>query len=148
MNRLLLVVVLALTGGGMLWGFWTVGGPETARMEKRDDIRFAHLQQVGDHYKCVANGEPGEDQVVASDRCKRSKDKLPDLQDPLTGNAYRYSRTSAHRFEVCATFEVATGVSTRSRTRFFGLRGIVFDGHEGCKVYVRNDADSKWYNQP
>ena len=144
MNRFLFVLVLVLTSSVLAWGLWTVGGPETARKEKRDDVRFRDIQMLGEHYKCVANVGPDTDQVIASRQCGSAKDAPPDRQDPLTGEAYRYARTGDNSFEVCATFEVATNTDTRRHPRVFALRGVVFEGHVGCRIYVRKNAEAKW----
>ena len=137
MNRLLLLALVALVAGAVGWGFWTVGGPVTARMEKQDRERLRDLRDWGRYYSCqVAEGAELPDDCAGQTRA-------PDSTDPATGAAYRYTLLDETTFEVCAVFQAAI---TRD-TPDYRTRNLFFDGDEGCLRYKRANAASDWVLQ-
>ena len=144
MNRLLFLLAAGMTTAALIWGFSVVGGPETARMEKRDQTRHQDLQRLSQHHLrqdfCGIDIESGSALVVTSPNCAAFTVEPPHVADPRTGEAYRITRLNENTVTFCATFEIATKASANRRF----LRAIEFDGHEGCIVYQRSDAEAKW----
>lgn len=84
-------------------GFLAIGGPESARQERRDQQRQTDLQRLDYQVQCLA-GNAGNllpQAIAGTDACP-----LPDdLVDPKTGEAYRYQILSEQSYRICATFE-------------------------------------------
>jgi hypothetical protein len=93
-----------------------VGGPETARAERRDDLRIDTIRNVAECLK----GLP-----------KEVKDALPDMvsedltcpsadnrKDPLTGEPYRIEKRGAGFVAVCARFELPDRLNNSYERRF------------------------------
>jgi len=102
------VVVVA----AVAWGFWIVGSPETRRTERLDERRIQDLRAivaemqdlVWDDQERVMKRELFTElsAVAAAARWRRLT-----LVDPETGAAYEYRILDAHRYELCATFDMA-----------------------------------------
>jgi hypothetical protein len=96
-----------LLGAGVLAalaaGFWLIGGPETARMENRDEKRMMDLRALQAHAICLAkaNAQTLPETLTGSEGCP-----APRLDDRFTDAPYRYARLSPTAFEVCAGFEM------------------------------------------
>ena len=140
MNRALLVALIAIVAAGIGGGFWAVGGPGYARMERHDAQRAEDLQQLAMHYRCVDALDPPKDGV--SPRYCGGATEMPDLTDPVTGAPYLYSSANALEFEVCATFETAEFIDSNQRNR-----QLYFDGQVGCLRYRRARAGAEWVQQ-
>lgn len=137
MNRLLLLALVALVAGAVGWGFWTVGGPVTARMEKQDRERLRDLRDWGRYYSCqVAEG------AELPDRCA-GQTRPPDSTDPATGAPYRYTLLDETTFEVCAVFQTP---SMRDASDY-RARALIFTDDDGCLRYKRANAASDWVLQ-
>ena len=82
---------------------YTTGGPLSARIERRDEIRRDDLARLAEYVRCLANrdGSRLPETISASPDCGRDVR----LTDPYTDEPYRYERLSAISFRVCATFE-------------------------------------------
>ena len=137
MNRLLLLGLLALIAGGLIGGFMVAGGPGYARMEAQDRQRARDLREWGQYHACRLR-----DQQESGARCVR-ENLPPDRRDPETGEAYRFSRTDADSFEVCATFRT-TGTE---RAPSYELLALDMDGSTGCLRYRRQGVNGDWVQQ-
>ena len=103
---LLLIVVSAVVAVVAVAGFLTMGSPDRTRLYRIDERRTEELQSIAvaieTHY---ANG-------------KRLPDRLSDLRvvpgdtqdwhDPLSGQPYEYRVIGGSRYELCATFSLAS----------------------------------------
>lgn len=115
---LALIVLTAIMIAGALW---TVGGPEQARAERRDQTRMNDLQSLGQHLICL-HGE-GLGIGDRSDACPDAARRL----DPLTGEPYRVQVVSDDVIRLCADFETRL-----SRQWWAGHND--FDPDAGCLV--------------
>ncbi|MBL27065.1 MAG: hypothetical protein CMM50_05875 [Rhodospirillaceae bacterium] len=114
---LLIVAVIAAA-------LYTTGGPLTARAERRDEVRHGDLNRLVDYVQCVADKEDGQPPETLS----RSSDCWQDirLNDPYSGEPYRYEKLSDVSFRVCATFE------TEQPERASPMPDDRFDPSSGC----------------
>jgi hypothetical protein len=80
-----------------------VGGPGTGRLERRDDIRRADLEDLSNYAVCVANHAGG----VVSESLPPDEDCSVEVRfsDPFTNAPYVYKKTSTRSFRLCAGFE-------------------------------------------
>lgn len=144
MNKLLFAACVALVCGAVGAALMIVGGPGHARMEKNDTKRANDLRKLAQFYRCNLPAEPSLGDSETQDipeRCA-SHGRKPGARDPATDAEYRFARTSADRFEVCATFQT----DTQSRGRY-PFQDITFDGSEGCFVHARKGAGMEWVIQ-
>ncbi|MCZ4257877.1 hypothetical protein O4H53_20200 [Sulfitobacter sp. G21635-S1] len=145
MNRLLLVVLLAIVGGGLIAGFMVAGGPGYARMERYDNERAADLRTLGDYHRCVLEREEDSEGSNAPRYCS-GFEQAPELTDPASGAPYRFTRLGPQAFKVCANFQTEA-LREASDRRYSQL---VFEGDEGCVIYGQGtgaeapDATLKW----
>jgi hypothetical protein len=95
------LTVLAL--GAVAAGIATVGGPNAARIEKRDDQRLSEMRTLVWHTQCLAreNGNTLPDMLTETDTCpdKLAEDAL------LRTEGYRYLKVDEASFKICADFE-------------------------------------------
>ncbi|MEG3660822.1 hypothetical protein [Celeribacter halophilus] len=95
------LTVLAL--GAVAAGIATVGGPDAARIEKRDDQRLSEMRTLVWHTQCLAreNGNTLPDMLTETDTCpdKLAEDAL------LRTEGYRYLKVDEASFKICADFE-------------------------------------------
>ncbi len=138
MSRLLLVAMLAVVSVGLGWGFTVVGGPAQARMEQRDIRRASDLRELGQYYRCILSTTTEGISDSAPTPCM-GRTQPSERTDPLSGAAYRYTKTSATGFEVCAIFEVEMPHLRRDL-----LFGVALDGQEGCVRYRRKVDGADW----
>ena len=100
-------------------GFWLVGGPETARMENRDQKRMSDLHSLQAHVTCLARAR-GNTLPQALD--ETGDCPAPQLTDRFTDAPYRYARLSGTAYEICAEFELPGRLRPSPR----------FDAETGC----------------
>ncbi len=94
-----LLAALAVAGGLFL-----TGGPAEARKERRDRQRDGDLAALVGLVRCLAehDGDRLPGKLAPSPDC----DWVGELQDPLTGQPYRYLVTGPHGYRLCADFEL------------------------------------------
>ncbi len=139
MNRLLLALLIAGVGAGLIAGFMAVGGPGYARKERNDETRASDLRILGAYYRCQGDGFHDDSTVV--DRCN-GQGRKPDPVDPVTGAAYVVIGPTGTRLEICAEFE-----TRKLMGRTNGLSALFFDGQTGCVRYARKDPTDSWVLQ-
>ena len=131
-------------------GFFIIGTPQQMRVQKQDAIRLQDLQNI-------------QWQVV---NYWQQKEKLPadlaELNDPITNNiipvdpqtktAYRYEKTGAMAFKLCATFANAGGSLSNGRSiakipEPMGVGPAVADNweHEAGEVCFDRSIDPERY---
>ena len=95
----LAVVAAALVGAGLLLS----GGPDQARKERRDRQRLDDLVALEPLVDCLANANRGQlpDRLAPGPQCNWPAG----LEDPFTGQPYRYARTGPRSYRLCAGFE-------------------------------------------
>ena len=120
----LAAVAALLVGAGLILS----GGPDQARKERRDRQRLDDLTVLQALVTCLANAEQGQlpDQLAPSPQC----DWPAGLEDPLTGEPYRYAPTGPRSYRLCAGFETPPPGSSQ-----FG--GFMRDA-DGCvdRLYI------------
>lgn len=109
-------------------GLLISGGPDQARKERRDRQRLDDLVALEALVECLANANRGQlpDQLAPSAQCSWSAA----LDDPFTGQPYRYAPTGLRSYRLCAGFETPPP----NRERF----GPFMRDDEGCigRLYV------------
>lgn len=136
MNRALFAALIAFVGLGIGAGFWAVGGPGYARMERNDAQRADDLRLLAEHYRCV--DAPSEN---APRYCGGAIEK-PDVTDPVTDAPYLYTLVDGTHFELCATFETQSETERTQRNP-----QLYFAGPVGCLRYRRASAGAEWVQQ-
>ncbi|PZX08419.1 hypothetical protein [Celeribacter halophilus] len=103
------LTVLAL--GAVVAGIASVGGPNAARIEKRDNQRLSELRGLIWHTQCLAreNGNTLPDMLTVTDTCpdKLAEDAL------LRTEGYRYFKVDETSFKICADFEDIVALQKR-----------------------------------
>lgn len=97
-------VIVVLTIGA---GIWSVGGPATAKQEKRDKLRMSDLQDLNRHVICLAfaSNKILPESLLAEDQGIEDCTPVPRLQDPFTDAPYEYEKRSDTGYRFCAGFE-------------------------------------------
>lgn len=126
-DRLAIAALGALVIAALATGIFTVGGPGTGAMEKRDDARIFDLMRLRDQVSCIRNGEPGAlpETLEPTPEC----DFGANITDPRTGNPYRYERMGADNFRICADFENAERVAQQIEPRMAAVE-------ENCLIFT------------
>jgi len=103
-NTLPQVGIAALVGAFIVAGLFTIGGPQTGRMEKRDDLRQKDLRTLRQQVTCIADrqGKVLPETITDTPGCTRSKP----LADPVTEAPYVYEKLGPKSFRLCASFEL------------------------------------------
>lgn len=144
MNKLLFVLAALMVGGAILGGIWVAGGPEHARMQKRDQQRLHDIRDLVDFIKCELPNEPLPASLPAVDFCDGKKLRKP-LVDPATGAPYVYERTSEDRFKVCATLELSAKDRRQAGIyRSYYLQQAQFDEQTVCMRAHRENEKRRW----
>mgnify|MGYP003458979147 CR=1 FL=1 len=120
-----LTVVAAIAIGA---GLALTGGPGQARKERRDQQRADDLSTLAGLVECLAGTNRGQlpDRLAVTLQC----DWQAALNDPYTGQPYRYEATGPRSYRLCAGFETPPP----DRERF----GPFMRDAEGCigRLYV------------
>lgn len=85
-------------------GIVTVGGPDIARAERRDQARLEDLQQLVPYIGCLT-AEAGEVLPQSLGPANKSCAESPPLADRFDAEPYRYERLSDASYRLCARFE-------------------------------------------
>ena len=95
----LLTVAAIVIGAGLA----LTGGPGQARKERRDQQREDDLGALVGLVDCLAGTNRGQlrDRLAVTPQC----DWQAALDDPLTGQPYRYEPTGPRSYRLCADFE-------------------------------------------
>lgn len=117
------ILAAAAVGGGLALS----GGPMKGRMERHDMDREQDLRRLSAQVRCLADEASGvlPEKVVTTGSC-------PDevrLEDPFTGEPYRYEVIDARSYRLCAGFELPFD----SRRRIWG--DFERDSQAGCLVW-------------
>ncbi len=96
-------VVLATIAAGV----WSVGGPASAKQEKRDKVRMSDIQKLNGHVLCLAYATDRTlpDMLPSEEKTIEDCSPVPRLEDPFTEAAYSYERLSDTGFRICGEFE-------------------------------------------
>lgn len=95
----LAIAAVVMIGAGLA----LTGGPGQARKERRDQDRESDLMALTGLVDCLALANRGQlpDRLVATAEC----DWHAALDDPFSGQPYRYERTGPRSYRLCAAFE-------------------------------------------
>lgn len=133
MNRLILLVAVALVTGAVVAGLSVTGGPEYARMQANDLTRLSDLRGFGAQERCRAILAAGSD----TPRCEDFVSDH-DWRDPATEEPYLRRDLPDGGFEVCAMVETdPADLGARIE------RDLVVDGQTVCLRY-RKIAAADW----
>lgn len=97
------VIILMTIGAGI----WSLGGPASAKQEKRDKARMSDIQNLNDHVICLSRqAEQGLPATLplAGD-VPSACTPVPRMVDPFTDAPHGYERLSDDSYLICATFE-------------------------------------------
>ncbi len=94
----------ALALGLVCTALFLVGGPETARAERRDDVR---INMIRDMAQCL-NELPQDAKDALPAEAAQGMDCAPNdrWKDPQTGEPYRLEKRGSGGVAVCARFEL------------------------------------------
>jgi hypothetical protein len=128
--RMASLALIGLAVAMIALGVWTIGGPEQARAERRDQQRMNDLHSLAHHLACLHRQglEPGD----RSEACPESARPT----DPRTGEPYQVEAVTDDFVRVCAHFE------TRLSRQWWAGRDD-FDADTGCLV-VRMGDRGRW----
>lgn len=105
-NRVAALVSSTAVGIVIIAAFLLIGTPTEQRLQRLDDRRLAHLQELAhavDRYWNDHTALPGDlAELVDGRRLSR----LP--RDPTSGDTYGYEVTATDSYRLCATFDRAT----------------------------------------
>ncbi|GEM_PF-352136 len=139
MNKILLMLLLVLVGGAIAGGLLVVGGPGRARAERHDAARLADLRSLHTYLSCPGRSKrPLPRALDDAEYCPGPSGGIaeaPHLRDPVSGQAYVYTRLDDHRFEVCATVAVDPA---KARQRIGEEKGVVWHGQNLICLPVDN----------
>lgn len=118
LNRSFGAAATAVVAMSLLWGFVLAGSPGSARLERLDQRRIADLQGVVREIDIICLGDnrklPIDERRLLKPLPARLEDVVaqashvkPSIQDPATGETYRYELLDVHRFRLCAAFDTA-----------------------------------------
>jgi len=128
--RIASLALIGLAAAMIAFGVWTVGGPEQARAERRDQQRMNDLNSLAHHLACLhRHGLEPDDRSEACPEAARRP-------DPRTGESYRVDAVSEDFVRVCARFE------TRLSRHWWAGRDD-FDTETGCLVVTMRDT-GRW----
>lgn len=125
--RIPALALIGLASVMIVLSLWTVGGPEQARAERRDQARMNDLQSLAQHLTCLHRLGLGIDEQ--SDACPESARR----SDPLRGEPYRVEVVSGDVVRLCADFE------TRLPSQWWSNRDD-FNDDTGCLVVTMREA--------
>lgn len=100
MMRSASLALIGLTVGLIVLGLVTVGGPERALAERRDQERVNDLHSLARHLICLQR-----QRLEAGDRSEACPEAARGLFDPLTDDHYRVDAVSEEFVRVCVSFE-------------------------------------------
>jgi ethanolamine utilization microcompartment shell protein EutS len=86
-------------------GIATVGGPDIARAERRDQARLSDLQELVSYIGCLT-ASAGDVLPQTLDPADKTCAVDPPLSDRFDGAPVRYEPLSAKSYRLCATFEL------------------------------------------
>lgn len=128
--RMASLALIGLAVAMIALGIWTVGGPEQARAERRDQQRMSDLNSLAHHLACLhRQGLEPDDRAEACPEAARRT-------DPRTDEPYRVDAISEEVVRVCARFE------TRLSRQWWAGRED-FDAETGCLVARLRDP-GRW----
>lgn len=97
------VGLVGLVGAMLAVAIWDIGGPGTARQERRDMARLEDLQNLARAIECTADLRGGIlPQELAIDPACSDATRLA---DPFTGDGYSYGPLGPQTYRLCAAFE-------------------------------------------
>jgi hypothetical protein len=104
----------ALAAGLVVAGLLAVGGPGTARVERRDDVRLDDIQRLADYVRCVADTQDRTlpEALRPVETCQGGQR----FEDPFSGTPYRYEKITETAFRLCAGFEDIAGINDVRRS--------------------------------
>jgi hypothetical protein len=125
--RIPALALIGLAAVMIVLALWTVGGPEQARAERRDQVRMNDLQNLAHHLMCLRRLGLGVDEQ--SDACPEGARRT----DPLSGEPYPVEAVSGDVVRLCADFE------TRLPGQWWADRDD-FNPSTGCLVATMREA--------
>lgn len=128
--------VAAFLLAAIILGLLTVGGPESAKRDRYDQLRYEDLHFIETALRC-ANWrilDPKLPDELTLDRlrsyCGGMEVDEDRLVDDETGEPYRYTKISEKEFSVCADFYDAHDTLIKSRSAVGAIAS--FNPDTGC----------------
>ncbi len=135
-HRALAFGVAAFLLAAIVLGLLTIGGPESAKRDRYDQLRYDDLHFLETALRCanwrILEPELPDDLTLDSLRsyCGGVQVGGDRLVDDETGEPYRYTKISEKEFSVCADFYDAHDTMIKNRSAVDG-RGS-FNPDTGC----------------
>jgi len=113
LNRISLIIALAVAGIAIVWGIVLVGSPASERLRKFDDRRVENLRSLQDAvFNIVYDYRPYDVEqkpvqpipATVAEVASGTKEYKLETADPETGVPYDYVVLSPDTFKLCATF--------------------------------------------
>ncbi|MDQ3014841.1 MAG: DUF5671 domain-containing protein [bacterium] len=101
-NKLFTLGALMLVIGLIVWGFSVIGSPKTQRLQRIDQVKIDHLQQIQGQILHQYQQKGLLPDTLAELNDPISSFSLP--KDPDTNADYTYQKLSALTFKICAVF--------------------------------------------
>lgn len=105
-KRYVVIGVGVLTVVTIIAGFFIVGSPQSARVQRFDTQRVSDLQDLQSRVSSYYDANDELPSTIGDLNSSYSYGPIP--KDPVTGAAYEYHTTGDTTFELCATFSAAS----------------------------------------
>ncbi len=103
--KLFIGFMFVVVAGVVTAGFYLVGSPQTARMEKFDQTRVQNLNEIAISIYSYYAKDHGLSKNI--EELKNTRYLYGSLNDPETGKPYEYRITGPTSYELCATFSTS-----------------------------------------
>lgn len=127
--------IIIVVSVAVVSGFFIVGSPKKARLEKLDDLRVQGLSSL--QYNIVSY-------VALHDKLPESLEDIQyvpeeNLIDPETKTPYIYKKTGNLTFKLCANFSLGNKEKSRLANKRFSYPVVeTFPQKPGASVYLEN----------
>ena len=126
------VVIVAVTVASIIGSFFIIDSPQIARIKKYDQQRVNDLSELDN----IINMYYNENGVVPENL---TEPRFSQFNDPATGQAYEYNKTSDTGYELCATFDLAVETDENPELRYYANKNWYYHdaGYQcfGTQVY-------------
>jgi hypothetical protein len=106
-DRIAATAACVLVAAGVIAGFSLTGSPQKMRTQALDRRRTADMRAFADAVQARYTNDEAVPPRLPRTLTVIRTDGSDATRDPVTGRPYRYTRESATRFRLCATFALA-----------------------------------------
>ncbi len=138
-NKIWAISVSAIMLAAVIVGLVFSGSPDQVRKIKADNSRVSLLSQINnsvDSYYQDKKSLP----VALADLQKQPNHYLPSIKDPITGSAIEYAVLTTTRYQLCATFDLASPNDDRMEQYYYPYDKIGFWQHSAGRYCYQLEA--------